>query len=93
MGRAGRPLPHTKTLGTAYNLRPDTEPVPASAIRVGDVVMEGPDHPVLVTATRHGSKGWRIEGRYVWQEPSEPTWLMGFFAKFHPIQRAKRGEY
>lgn len=93
MGRAGRLLPEHKTLGTAYNLRPDTEPVPASAVQVGDVVLEGPDHPAVVTATRNSSKGWRIEARYVRPKSWEPSWLMGHFPKLHIFQRAKRGEY
>lgn len=44
-----RPLPLRKSHGTEYNLSPDTERVPASALRVGDVVMEDVDHPAIVT--------------------------------------------
>jgi hypothetical protein len=44
-----RLLPERKSLGTGLNLRPDTERVTAQALRVGDVVMESFDHPVLIT--------------------------------------------
>lgn len=86
-------LPAHKSLGTGYNLRPETEPVPASAICPGDVVMEGPDHPVVVTESHASSRGWLIRARYIWQAEHEPPWLMGRYEKAHLIARAVEGEY
>lgn len=93
MRRTGRLLPDSKTLGTPYNLRPDTEPVPASAVQPGDVVMEGPDHPAVVADSHMSSRGWLIRARYIWQEQHEAPWVMGRYEKDHIIRRALRGEY
>lgn len=93
MRRAGRLLPESKTLGMGYNLRPDKKPVPARDVQVGDVVMEVPDHPAVVTESHMSSRGWLIRARYIWQEQHEPPWLMGHYEKAHLIQRAMRGEY
>lgn len=92
--QAHRPLPQRKTLGTAYNLRPDTERVPARALREGDVVLEGPDHPAVVTRTTSPRRNpVLVYVRYVWQPPYEPPWLMGEYHPDHHIDRALPGEY
>ena len=87
-----RSLPQRKTLGTAYNLRPDTESVPARALREGDVVLEGPDHPAVVVRISR-SRPVRVHVRYVWQPPYEVPWLMGTYHPDHRIDRAIPGEY
>ena len=87
-----RPLPQRRTLGTAYNLRPDTERVPARALREGDVVLEGPDHPAVVDRVSR-SHPVRVYVRYVWQPPYEVAWLMGVYRPDHTIDRALPGEY
>lgn len=93
MGRAGRPLPRHKTLGTPYNLRPETDVVPVRSVRAGDVVLEGPDHPARVIDSHMSSFGWLIRARYIWQADHEPPWLMGRYDKNHLIERARKGEY
>lgn len=91
-----RPLPQRKTLGTAYNLRPDTERTPARALREGDVVLEGPEHPAVVVRLSFGAKGAgpiRVWARYIWQPPHERPWLFGEFRPTRLLDRAVRGEY
>jgi len=89
-----RPLPLRKTHGTAYNLNPDTKRVPATAVRVGDVVMEGPGHPARIervthiTRTRH-----RVWVKYIWQPAWEVAWPLGEYDAAHPLDRALPGEY
>lgn len=90
---AHRPLPQRKTLGTAYNLCPDTERVPARALREGDVVLEGPEHPAVVTRATPHRNPVRIWVRYIWQPPYEAEWLMGKYRPDHHIDRALPGEY
>lgn len=91
--QAHRPLPRRKTLGTAYNLRPDTERVPARALREGDVVLEGPDHPAIVIRPIRTTNPVRVWVRYIWQPPYEASWLMGSYHPDHRIDRVKPGEY
>ena len=69
--QAHRPLPQRKTLGTAYNLRPDTERVPARALREGDVVLEGPDHPAVVdrVSRSHPVKSWGVDAPIAVKRP------------------------
>jgi len=90
---AHRPLPERKTLGTRFNLCPDTRRVPAGALRVGDVVMEGPEHPAVIARIDHPFGNVRIMCRYVWQEPYERTWRLGDFHRDHRIARALPDEY
>jgi hypothetical protein len=87
-----RPLPERKTLGTGLNLRPDTERVEARALRVGDVVMESPDHPFLVTRLSR-QRGVIVHGRYIWQAKQEPSWMLDQFPSNHIFDRAVPGEY
>lgn len=87
-----RPLPERKTLGTGWNLRPDTERVKARALRVGDVVMESHDHPFLITRV-NVQPSVVVYGRYVWQGEHEKVWLLGTFRNTHKFDRAVRGEY
>jgi hypothetical protein len=88
-----RTLPQRKTLGTAYNLRPDTESVPARALREGDVVLEGPEHPAVVVRIGRTPNPVRVYVRYIWQPLYEPPWLMGEYRPDRHIDRAKPGEY
>lgn len=89
-----RPLPQRKTLGTGYNLRPDTQRVPASALRVGDVVLESADHPaVIVSIHTHQRIYLRVHARYIWSPPYEPSWVLGDFHPIHMFDRALPGEY
>lgn len=88
-----RSLPQRKTLGTAYNLCPDTERVPARALREGDVVLEGPEHPAVIARIGSAPNPVRIWVRYIWQPPYEPSWLMGEYRPDHSIDRALPGEY
>lgn len=90
---AHRPLPARKTLGTAYNLRPDTVRVTARALREGDVVMEGPEHPALITRLSWNGRTVRVWCRYVWQPPYEVPWPMGVYHSDHTFDRARPGEY
>lgn len=85
--------PARKTLGTAYNLRPSTEVVPASVLRVGDVVLESDEHPARITNARRRCGELHFLARYIWQADTERAWLMGIFRPDHPFDRAKRGEY
>lgn len=86
-----RPLPIRKSLGTDYNLRPDTEPVEARSLRVGDVVMESRDHPVRISQIGGLSRVW-LHGNYIW-ESDERTWPLGNFNMAHLFERAVQGEY
>ena len=90
-----RPLPERKTLGTGWNIRPDTERVEAQALREGDVVLEYFEHPVLITRLTYPMHHVVIYGRYIWQSPSEPSWMLldTSFYKKHLIDRALPGEY
>ncbi len=88
-----RPLPQRKTLGTEWNLRPDTERVRAGALRVGDVVMESFDHPAVVDRIGHPGGQIAVHCKYIWSEPWEPTWLLGTFNPIHLFDRALPGEY
>lgn len=87
-----RPLPPRKSLGTDYNLRPDTERVQARSLRAGDVVMEDFDHPVLVTRISYPGR-IALHCKYIWQKPHEPSWLLGTFHPIHMFDRALPGEY
>ncbi|MDJ0335361.1 hypothetical protein QMG83_09010 [Salinibacterium sp. G-O1] len=87
-----RPLPERKTLGTAWNLRPDTERVEARALRVGDVVMESPDHPFRIAKVTH-QNGVIVHGKYVWQDDREKSWMLSRFSNSHVLDRAIPGEY
>lgn len=60
---------------------------------MGDVVLEGPDHPAIVTSSFKNRLGWQIRARYVWQQPYEAPWLLGSFHPDHKIDRALPGEY
>lgn len=88
-----RPLPRRKTLGTGWNIRPDTERVSAQALRVGDVVLESPDHPATVTRLSYPRHHVTVQARYIWQSPDEPSWTLGTFSNNHPFDRALPGEY
>lgn len=89
-----RPLPLRKSLGTDYNLRPDTERVQARVLRVGDVVMEDFDHPVIITAISNTPQGGvSIHGNYVWERASGKSWFLGKFNPVHMFDRAIPGEY
>lgn len=87
-----RPLPARKSLGTAYNLRPRTERVPAIDLRVGDVVLESADDPVRLTSV-FGVRTVRLYARYIWQADTERPWLFGYFHPAFPVERAVEGEY
>ena len=87
-----RPLPERKSLGTGWNLRPDTERVEARALRVGDVVIEDFDHPFLITRVSL-QPNVIVYGRYVWQGEHEKVWLLGRFPRAHRFDRAVPGEY
>lgn len=89
-----RPLPKRKSLGTGWNLRPDTERVQARKLRAGDVVMEDFDHPVVIERISHPEHGSvTIHGKYIWQQPWEACWHLGKFNKIHMFDRALPGEY
>lgn len=60
------PLPARKSLGTAWNLRPDTERVPAAALRVGDVVVESPESPASIVRLSYPMYQVAIYARYGW---------------------------
>jgi hypothetical protein len=87
-----RPLPERKSLGTGWNLRPDTERVVAQALRVGDVVMESFDHPFRITRLcTHADV--IAHGKYIWQAEDEPSWMLNRFPTNHTLDRAVPGEY
>lgn len=88
-----RPLSQRKSLGTPYNLRPRTERVEARSLRVGDVVLESPDHPVRIERVSPGRAPISIYALYIWQTPHERPWLVGRFHPEHPFDRAESGEY
>lgn len=89
-----RPLPIRKSLGTDYNLRPDTERVQARVLRVGDVVMEDFDHPVIIVKLTSAANGTvTIHGNYVWERATDKSWFMGKFNAVHMFDRALPGEY
>lgn len=57
---------------------------------MGDVVIEAPGYPVVMTrigslATAHPRS---IRCRYVWQHPSERDWHLGTFHLNHTMRRA-----
>lgn len=72
-----RPQPARKSLGTAWNLRPDTERVPAAALRVGDVVVESADSPAIIVRLTYPAYPVMIYARYVWQTEHEMDWKIG----------------
>jgi hypothetical protein len=86
------PLPERKSLGTGWNLRPDTERVAAQSLRVGDVVMESFDHPVLITRMSVYPVVI-LHGRYIWQAEDEMTWMLDCPSSIHRFDRAIPGEY
>lgn len=88
-----RPLPTRKSLGTDYNLRPDTEPVEARVLRAGDVVMESLDHPFIITKVGTNSRGVHVYGKYIWQTEREESWSLGRFSSVDMFDRATKGEY
>lgn len=89
-----RPLPQRKSLGSGYNLRPDTERVQAQALRVGDVVMEDFEHPAIITKLTYPRKTQIcIHANYIWQAAYEPSWVLGTFNVIHMFDRALPGEY
>lgn len=88
-----RPLPDRKSLGTAYNLRPDTKLVRAGALRVGDVIVESPDCPAVVVQLIRPYGRIRIHARYVWEPRSAPAWVLDEFDRDHTFHRAVPGEY
>lgn len=89
-----RPLPLRKTHGTAYNLDPDTERVPVSAVQVGDVVIEGPGHPARIEGISQLSHvRYRLWARYIWQPADDVTWPLGEYSPMHLLDRALPGEY
>lgn len=87
-----RPLPLRKTLGTGWNLRPDTERAKAQSLRVGDVVMESFDHPFLITRLNFRN-GVIVYGKYVWQGEDEKSWMLDRFPNSHVVHRAIPDEY
>jgi hypothetical protein len=88
-----RPLPERKTLGTGWNIRPDTERVPVTTLREGDVVLEQFEHPVLIIRLTYPANRVAVYGRYIWQRASEPSWILGNFHKTRKLDRALPGEY
>ncbi|MDL5351592.1 hypothetical protein [Microbacterium sp. zg-YB36] len=88
-----RPLPLRKSLGTEFNLRPDTERVRAGALRVGDVVMEDFDHPVIIMQLNSARGSVTIHGNYVWERATGKSWFLGKFNPIHMFDRALPGEY
>ena len=87
-----RPLPQRKSLGTDYNLRPDTERVTARALRAGDVVVEQRDHPFCITRLG-GQNEVIVHGKYIWQAEDEKSWMLDRFPTSHVFDRAVSGEY
>jgi len=90
-----RTLPLRKTHGTAYNLEPDTARTLVRDIRVGDVVMEGPEHPVRVERITRSGSYVRLWVRYVWSEPWDRPWPLNPDGHHpgHVLDRAHPGEY
>lgn len=92
--RFARPLPLRKTHGTAYNLDPDTERVPVHTVQAGDVVMEGPGHPVRIERrSRPGHGRYRIWVEYIWRPAWEIAWPLGDYDGTHHLDRALPREY
>ncbi len=69
---------------TLHNLTPKTRPCPASDIKVGDVVVETWEHPVVITRVARKNREVYLYCRYVWQAPRDPEWKLG---TFRPTQR------
>ncbi len=88
-----RPFPDRKTLGTRYNLKPDTQPVEARRLQPGDIVVLEPECPIVVTRMRREDGGVRVWGRYIWEPPHAPHWPLGDFGAMEPVARALPGEY
>lgn len=87
-----RPLPLRKSHGTGYNLHPDTERVPAYALREGDVVLESYGHPAVITHIR-GVHRLELRARYIWQQPHETPWTLGRYNAVRMFDRALPDEY
>lgn len=78
---------------TTIDFDPPTVYVPVHTLREGDVVMEAPGYPVVVVRLSGGSNvapaaSRRIYCRYVWQHPSEATWLLGTFHAHREVRKA-----
>ncbi|MFJ4224238.1 hypothetical protein [Microbacterium sp. NPDC089695] len=88
-----RPFPTRKTLGTRYNLKPDTRPVEAQRLQPGDVVVLEPECPTVVTRMLRAHGGVHVWGRYIWEPPHAPHWPLGDFGAQERVARALPGEY
>lgn len=89
-----RSFPNRKTLGTRYNLKPDTQPVEARRLQSGDIVVLEPDCPTVITKMHRWHGGTiRVWGRYIWQADFDPHWQLGDFGESERVARALPGEY
>ena len=88
-----RPLPHRNTLGTRYNLHPDTQPIEAQRLQPGDIVVLEVGCPIIITRMRREHGNIHLWGRYVWQATFDPHWPVGTFPYAQRIARALPGEY
>ncbi|MCJ1686208.1 hypothetical protein [Rathayibacter sp. VKM Ac-2927] len=76
------------------NFNPPTRYVPVRTLEVGDVVMEAPSYPVVVTRVGRvkdrngGLSRCYVYGRYAWQHPSETPWKLGDFDPSREVRRA-----
>ena len=94
--RTHRRIPNRKTLGTAYNLKPDTRPVEAHRLQPGDVVVleAEAECPIVISKMiRLGTARVRLWGRYIWQADFDPKWPLGEFGWNERLPTAIPGEY
>ncbi|MWV57438.1 hypothetical protein [Rathayibacter sp. VKM Ac-2754] len=82
---------------------PPTEPACLDQLKVGDVVMQHRDHPVVILHVGY-AHAIKIPGRastaarivevhtvycrYVWADPNDPSWILGDFEADDVFQRA-----
>jgi hypothetical protein len=71
---------------TDYDLHPKTRPVAVATLRVGDIVLESPEHPARVTRLK-GETRINVWCRYVWTPPTDPDWRLGTFALRDRIEK------
>jgi hypothetical protein len=72
-----------------FDFNPKTRSVPASLIRVGQIVLESDEHPVRITRISHSKNGLNLWCRYIWQRPNEPEWLLGYFYSETKLERKR----
>jgi hypothetical protein len=72
---------------TEFEFSPKTKPVPARLLRVGQIVLESPEHPARITRVTAGVRLW-VYARYIWQRETEAEWILGRFRDEDTVERA-----